>query len=130
MSKNAEILSHLYGLLMEMNAARKDEDVLAGIDLDGDEFIQRHLRNVRLLSAKYGAVVYKKRFETIKQKLRQLRDLGEDEFSKMLSPSQTAEFMPLFRKFKELPKEDEESLLQDAQFLQILKSLDEEGSEG
>lgn len=129
MNKNAEILNHLYGVLMELNAGRSDDDVLSGIDLDTDEFLQRQLRHVKLLTSRARAISQKARFHKLLEKLQSIKSMGEEGLSKFLSPQQTNEFIPLFRKFKELSKEDEESIIEDAQFLQLLDLLENDEDE-
>jgi len=118
-----EVLNNLYGLLMEMNLLRSDEDVLSSADVFQDSFVQRHLRNIKQLSAKYAAISNRNQFEVLIDEFRKLKETGVDELKRLLRPEDLVELQPLFRKFEEITTEDEEAILEDQEFLQLLKHL-------
>jgi isopropylmalate/homocitrate/citramalate synthase len=120
---NAEILHHFYCLLAEVNFHQEDEDLDHGSSLSGDAFIQKHLRQIKLLSAHYKSQQNKSRYQEVIRELKRLKDLGADELKKLLTPDQQYQFQPMFSKFEDLSKKDEASILEDKELLQLLRIL-------
>lgn len=120
---NAEILNHFYGLLIEMNFHRAEEDVFSEKDYHDDPFIQKHLRQIKLLSAKYKALHTKSQYAAILVEIKRLKDIGIEELKNFLNPQEAIQLQPLFRKFEELSENDEASIADDQEMLQLIAAL-------
>lgn len=118
-----QILNNLYGLIMEMNLLQSDEDLLAQMNVSEDPFIQEHLKNIKRLSAKYAALENRKQYHALKDEFQKLKEKGVEELKKLLKPEEVVELQPLFRKFEEITPEDEEEILEDQKFLQLIEHL-------
>lgn len=120
---NADILNHLYSLLMETNFHQDDEDVFTDISLAEDAFIQKHLKEIKLKTAKYKALRFKNSYNSILAEIKRLKEVGFDEVRKLLNPKESIQLQPLFNKFEELSKKDEESITEDQELLQLISLL-------
>lgn len=120
---NADILNHLYSLLMETNFHQDDEDVFTDISLAEDTFIQKHLKEIKLKTAKYKALRFKNSYNSILAEIKRLKEVGFDEVRKLLNPKESIQLQPLFNKFEELSKKDEESITEDQELLQLISLL-------
>lgn len=122
---NSQILDHFHNLLMEINFLRPEEDVFGESGYQEDDFIQKHLRQIKLKMAKLRAEQNKGGFKAILEEIRRIKALGANEFNKLLNPEQQLQLQPLFRKFEELSEKDEASMANDAELLQIISVLKE-----
>lgn len=120
---NAAVLNHFYGLLIEMNFHRPEEDVFPDKNYRDDPFIKKHLQQIKLKSAKYKALLNKNRYTTLLAEIKRLKDIGFDEIKKFLNPQEAIQLQPLFRKFEELSKQDEASIAEDQELLQLIAAL-------
>lgn len=120
---NADILNHFYGLLLEMNFHQAESDLLSENMYKDDPFIQKHLRQIRLQSTKYKALLNKKSYITILDEINRLKSIGFEEIRKLLNPSEARQLQPLFRRFEELSEKDEASISEDQELLQLLNAL-------
>jgi len=118
-----QILNNLYGLLMEMNLLQSDDDTLAQVNISEDPFIQKHLKNIKLLTARYAAIANRSKYQTLKDEFHKLKERGVEELKKMLQPQDVVELQPLFRKFEEITPEDEQNIIEDQEFLLLLELL-------
>lgn len=118
-----QVLSNLYGLMMEINLHREDEDILDELKNNPDPQIEKHLTNIRRLTTKYKAHAYKLQFQKALDKLRQLKEKGIEEIKQFLNPEEQAQLVTLFRKFDETSPESEADLLDDDQFLSCMNIL-------
>ncbi len=118
-----KILSNLYGLMMEINYHREDEDVAQELQENPDTQIEMHLIRIKQITAKLKAEANQQRFAQAKEKLRQLKESGLEGLKQLITPEEKIQFAPLFRKFEELNKEDEESILEDQELLKMLEIL-------
>lgn len=118
-----QILNNLYGLLMEMNLLQSDEDLATEVNLSNDPFLKKHLKKIKLLSAQYAAISNKNAYQSLKDELLRLKKTGLEEIKKILSNKDVAELQPLFRKFEEITPEDEKSIIEDQEFLQMMEYL-------
>lgn len=118
-----QVLSNLYGLMMEINLHREDEDILEELKNNPDPQIEKHLTNIRRLTTKYKAYAYKLQFQKALDKLRQLKEKGIEEIKQFLNPEEQAQLVTLFRKFDETSPESEADLLEDDQFLSCMNIL-------
>lgn len=121
-----QILNNMYGLMMEINLHRSDEDILAETDTQ-DPFIRKHLQKIKQLTAKYTAVGNQSKFQQLKDEIQRLKELGIEEVKKLLNPQDQMQLQPLFRKFEELTEADEQSILEDQELLQMIEYLKTKG---
>lgn len=123
-TKNSkQILSDLYGLMMEINFHREDEKVLRELEENPDPQIDNHLFKIKKLSAQLRAKANQDRFEKAKEQLALLRQKGIEELHRLISPKERSQYAPLFRKFEELTTEDEKSIMEDQEFLKMLEII-------
>lgn len=122
-SSNALVLNHFYGLLIEMNFHRPEEDVFPEKNYRDDPFIQKHLQQIKLKSAKYKALLNKNRYTALLAEIKRLKEIGFDEIKNLLNPQEAMRLQPLFRKFEELSKKDEASISEDQELLQLIAAL-------
>ncbi len=118
-----QVLSNLYGLMMEMNYHRNDEEVLAELEQNPDTQIENHLLKIRQLTAKLKAQQNKYRFEKAIEQIRILKEKGIEELKRLINPIEQEKLIPLFRKFEELTSEDEAAILEDQELLHLLEIL-------
>lgn len=124
MSTNAkQILNNLYGLMMEINYHRTDEDVLAEYNEKPDVQVNSHLVKIRQISAKLQAEANKARYANAIEQIAKLKERGIEEFKKLFNPSEQAELVPMFNKFTELSKKDEAAILEDQEMLHFMEIL-------
>lgn len=120
---NGDILNHLYGLLLELNFHRPEEDVFSDEAYKEDPFIAKHLRQIRLRTAKYKALLHQNTYSAVLAEFRRLKEIGFEEIKKLLKPQETLQLQPLFSKFEQLSEKDEESIAEDQEFLQLINVL-------
>lgn len=120
---NSQILDHLQKLLLEINFHRPDEDVFDETGYQDNDFVKKHLRQIKLKMAKVKAEHNKGGFRAIMEEVRKLRQIGIEEINKLLNPEQRLQYQPLFRKFEDLSEKDEASILEDSELLQIISVL-------
>jgi hypothetical protein len=118
-----QILSDLYGLMMEIGFHREDEEVLKELQEHPDPQIENHLSRIKQISAKLKAEANRRRFVKAKEQLALLKQKGIEEIQRFITPQERVEYAPLFRKFEELTKEDEEAILEDQELLKFLEIL-------
>jgi hypothetical protein len=118
-----QVLSDLYGLMMEINYHRPDEDVLEELQQKPDAQLEKHLVKIRQISAKLMAQANKERFQKAIEQIRILKDKGLDELKKLISPHEQAQLVPLFRKFEELTEKDEAAIMEDQELLHLIEVL-------
>ena len=118
-----QVLSNLYGLMMEMNYHRPDQEVLAELRENPDLHLEKHLTKIRQITAKLKAQQNQERFQRIIEQIRDLKEKGLEELKKLIRPQEQAQLIPLFRKFEELTSEDEAAILEDQELLQLIEIL-------
>jgi len=117
------ILSDLYGLMMEINFHREDEEVLKELGENPDSQIEGHLLRVKQIKAKVRAEISRIRFARAKEQLILLKEKGIEELQRLISPQERVQYAPLFSKFEEMTKEDEENIMEDQELLKMLEFL-------
>lgn len=123
-SKNTkQILSDLYGLMMEINYHRSDEDVLSELQERPDQQLDKHLIQIKRLKAKLKASANENKFNKVLEYLEKLKNKGLEEIKKSLSPEEQGKLVPLFRKFDNLTEKDKKDILEDSEFLQYIELL-------
>jgi hemerythrin superfamily protein len=126
MKKNtAQILTNLYGLMMDINYHREDLDVLNDLKTKPDTFVEDHLTRIKRAIAKNKAAAQRQNIDLALDQLRQLKERGLEEIQKLLTTQEQAEYAQLFRKFEGFSKEDEASILEDKQLLKLLERIKE-----
>lgn len=121
-----QILSDLYGLMMEINFHREDDEVLKELQENPDPQIEKHLIRIKQFSTKMKAEANRIRFVKAKEQLALLKQKGIEEIQRLISPQERAQLAPLFRKFEELTKEDEEAIMEDQELLKLLEILNKQ----
>lgn len=121
-----QILSDLYGLMLEINFHREDEEVLKELQEHPDSQIEKHLLRIKQISANIKAETNRRRFLKAKEQLAQLRQKGIEEIQRLLTPEERIQYVPLYRKFKESSNEDEEDILEDQEFLKLIEILNKQ----
>ncbi|MCX2584352.1 hypothetical protein [Pedobacter sp. MR22-3] len=130
MSTNSkQILNNLYGLMLEINYHREDQEILLELEQKPDLQINNHLVKIRQLTAKLKAEATKARYADALDQLKKLKEQGIEEFKKMFSINEQANLIPMFNKFTELSKKDEEAILEDQEMLQFMSILKERTDE-
>lgn len=120
---NRDILNHLYGLLLELNFHRPDEDVFSDRTYSEDPFIAKHLKQIKLRTSKYKALLLQKTYSAVLAEFHRLKEIGFEEIKKLLKPQEAQQLQPLFSKFEQLSEKDEESIAEDQEFLQLISAL-------
>ena len=120
---NAEILNHFYRLLAEINFHQDEEDMQPPADSASEAFVDKHLRQIKLLRAQYKAQQTKSRYQQVLAQFKRLKEMGDDQLRKLLTPDQVRQFQPLFSRFEDLSKKDEASILEDQELLQLFSIL-------
>lgn len=118
-----QILSDLYGLMMEINFQREDEEILSELKEKPDPQIESHIIRIKQLTAKMKAEANRRHFIKAKEQLALLKQKGIEEFQQLITPQERVKYAPLFRKFEELTKEDEEAIMEDQELLKLLEIL-------
>lgn len=118
-----QILSNLYGLMMEINYHRPDNEVLAEIHGLSEDHINKHLLKIRQLRIKLQAQENKNRFNRAIEQLNLLKAKGLEELKKIITPEEQMQLLPLFRKFEEITKSDEQSITEDNELLYFIEFL-------
>jgi wobble nucleotide-excising tRNase len=130
---NKQILNNLYGLMLEINYHRDDDEILAELQAKPDALVDKHLAKVKQLTAKLKAEANRQRYQSAVQQLQMLKEKGIEQFKAMFSNTDQTKLVPMFNRFTELSQADEEAILEDQQmleFLEILKNkADEAGHE-
>jgi len=118
-----QVLSNLYGLMMEINYYRPDEEVQTELQENPDAQIEKHLVKIRQVKAKLKAQENSDRFQKAIDQIRILKERGLDELRKLISPQEQAQLVPLFRKFEELTDKDEAAIMEDQELLHLIELL-------
>jgi hypothetical protein len=124
-----QILSDLYGLMMEINYHREDEEVLKELLENPDPQIERHLNKIKQINAKVRAEANRIRFLKAKEQIALLREKGIEAIQNFITPQERLQLAPLFSKFEEMTSEDENDILEDQELLKMLEILNEKMNE-
>lgn len=128
-SNAKQILSDLYGLMMEINFHREDGEILRELQANPDPLIEKHLLRIRQINAKVRAAKNRNSFAKAKELLALLREKGIEEIQKLISPEERNQLAPLFSKFEKMTKEDEENIMEDQELLKMLEILNKKINE-
>lgn len=115
--------------MLEINYHREDQEILLQLEQKPDLQINNHLVKIRQLTAKLKAEATKARYADALDQLKKLKEQGIEEFKKMFSINEQANLIPMFNKFTELSKKDEEAILEDQEMLQFMSILKERTDE-
>lgn len=123
-SRNAkQILSDLYGLMMEINYHRSDQEVLKELQENPDPTLDKYLIQIKQMKARLRALENESRFQKAIEYFKSLKSKGIDEIKKSLSLEDQTTLIPLFRKFENLTTEDEKDILEDSELLKYIEIL-------
>jgi len=129
MPTNKQILNNFYGLMMDINYHRDDDEILAELALKPDALIDKHLAKIKQLTAKLKAEANRQRYANAVQQLKLLKEKGIEQFKTMFSSSEQAALVPMFNRFTELSQADEQAILDDQQMLEFLEILKNKADE-
>jgi hypothetical protein len=118
-----QLLSNIYGLMMEINLHRSDEEVWEELNANSDPQIDRHLRTIKQMQTKLKAASNKQRFIQVIEQLQLLKEKGIGELRKLIQPNEEAKLIPLFSKFEELTEQDQAAIMEDQELLELLEIL-------
>ena len=118
-----QVLSNLYGLMMEMNYHRQEEEVEAELQQNPNPLLDKHLLKIRQITAKLKSQQNQNRFQRALEYIKQFKEKGEEELRKLLGPQEQAQLVPLFRKFEEITENDEAAILEDQEFLNFIEVM-------
>lgn len=124
-----QILSDLYGLMMEINYHREDEEVLKELVKNPDQQIELHVNRIKQINAKVRAESNRIRFAKAIEQLALLREKGIEAIQNLITPQERLQLAPLFSKFEEMTNEDEKDILEDQELLKMLEILNEKINE-
>lgn len=124
-----QILSDLYGLMMEINFHREDDEVLKELQENPDAQIEKHLLRIKQIKAKVRAEASHIRFARAIEQLALLKEKGIDEIQRLITPQERIQYAPLFSKFEEMTKEDEANIMEDQELLKMLEILNKKMNE-
>ncbi|GAA4334926.1 hypothetical protein [Flaviaesturariibacter amylovorans] len=120
-----QILSNLYGLLMELNFHADGPDVMDELSDQEKQRVSLHLKKIKLLKTKYKAEANRQYFQRAFEQVQALKEKGIDELKKLLRPEDQMDLVPLFRKFEEITEKDKSSILEDTEILSMIELLKE-----
>ncbi|NCD70957.1 hypothetical protein [Mucilaginibacter agri] len=120
---NKQILNNLYGLMLEINYHQDDHDVLAELEAKPDAVVNTHMLKIKQLTAKLKAEANRQRYLDALSQLQLLKQKGIEEFKKLFSLSDQTKLVPMFNRFTELSKKDEQEILEDQEMLQFMEIL-------
>jgi len=121
-----QLLSDLYGLMMEINFHREDDEVFIELQKNPDPQIEKHIVRIKQITAKIKAEANRIQFVRAKEHLALLKQKGIEEIQRLITPQERVKYAPLFRKFEELTKEDEDSIMEDQELLKLLEILNKQ----
>jgi len=127
-----QVLSNLYGLMMEINIHRTDEELISELREYPDPQVENHLLKIKQLKVKLRAEENRVRYQQAIDQIKILKQKGLEEIKKIFNTEEQVQLLPLFRKFEELTKEDEAAILEDQEllhFMEILKNRIDENPE-
>src|SRR5690606_261583 len=113
-----QVLSNLYGLMMEINYHQPEEEIIAELQEKPDSQVEKHLVIIKQKLAKLKAHQNNFRFSQAIEQIRMLREKEFEELKNFISPQEQSQLVPLFRKFEELTEIDQVSILEDEELLQ------------
>ena len=120
-----QIINNLYGLIMEIDFHRLEDEIITELNNEPDKQIEKHLVSIKQFTAKLKAEVNRQRYNQALQQFSLLKKMGIDEIKKLIGPNESMQLQPLFRKFEELTENDEASILEDQQMLLLMEKLKE-----
>ncbi|MBS1532574.1 MAG: hypothetical protein JSU01_19880 [Bacteroidetes bacterium] len=118
-----QVLSNLYGLMMEINYYRPDKEILEELEQKPDAQLDAHLVKIKQLNAKLKAQANQERFQKAVDQIKVLKEKGLEELKRLISPQEQAQLVPLFRKFDELTEKDEAAIGEDQELLHLIEIL-------
>lgn len=118
-----QILSNLYGLMMEINYHRAEEEVLKELQEKPDPQLDKYLIKIKQLNTKLNGIANKNRFQKALEYIKEIKQKGLEELKDSLTFEDQQKLIPLFRKFEALNDEDEKEILEDSELLHYLEVL-------
>lgn len=119
-----DFVNRIYGLIIEANMHRPDEEVLPEISATTDEYYSNGLALVRQLNTKAKAHLNKSRFSQAQNLLDELLSASgsdlESFFKDLVSEPENDKILALFKNYQSLSEEDKKAMLLDNKILEII----------
>lgn len=119
-----DFVNRLYGLIIEANMHRSDEEVVPEINLTNDVYYSNGLALVRQLNTKAKAHLNKSRFSQAQQLLNELLsktgDNLESFFKGLTSEPESEKILALFKNYQSLSDADKQAMLLDNKVLELI----------
>ncbi|WP_146217412.1 hypothetical protein [Chitinophaga sp. S165] len=116
-------MNHFYGLLLDMNFQEPDDDIVRGDNYKQDPFIAKHLRHIKLRSAKIRVIQQQSLYNNLIAEIQRLKEFGFGKLQQLLSPTEAQQLQPLFNRFEQLTDKDAASIAEDQELLQLFTAL-------
>lgn len=124
LKEKVDFVNSLYGLMLEANLSRSDEEVLHGIDVKADPYLNQALTFIRQLNTKAKAQVNRSRFSNAQQMVEELISKAGNNldafFNGLVSEPENKEILAFFRNFQSLSDADKQAMLRDTKILEII----------
>jgi len=119
-----DFVNHIYGLIIEANMYRADEEVIPEINSTTDVYFSDGLAMVRQLNTKAKAFLNKNRFsqaqELLNEFLNKTGDNLEMLFKGLVSEHENEKILALFKNYQSLSEDDKKAMLLDNKILEII----------
>lgn len=130
LKEKIDFVNGLYGLMLEANLNRSDDEIMHGIDIKADPYLDQSLSFIRQLNTKAKAQLNKSRFNYAQQMLAELLnktgDNLEDFLKGILSEPENKEMLAFFSNFQSLSETDKKAMLLDNKILEIISKAKNE----
>ncbi len=120
-----QTICNLYGLLMEANINKPDNEILTELNLVKDDFVEYQLTKFKQSRAKYNAIFQKSKYSEIIEEFNRLRSIGIEKLKELFTQKEELQLEACFRKFEELTTADEKSIIEDQELILFIKKLKE-----
>lgn len=119
-----DFVNHIYGLIIEANMHRPDEEVLPEINSTTDVYYSNGMALVRQLNTKAKAQLNKNRFTQAQELLNELfQNAGsniESFFKGMSSEPENEKILAFFRNYQSLSEAEKKAMLMDNKVLELI----------
>ena len=124
MGKNEKIFETIFHLFQEASLQKSDEEILDELEESLNASYNKNLTLIRRLNTKAKAKIQKDIADEATNSLKDLiGGLGSEQFFNQISLKNPSLQTQLFSKFESMTKEDEESMLTDSKFLDLVRDL-------
>lgn len=119
-----DFVNRIYGLIIEANIYKTDDDLLAEVDVTNDQYFAKNIDHIRQLNTKASAELNRNRFAEAQMVLEELlhkAGKGIDEFLRgLVSEKENEKLIALFKNFESLSDTDKKAMILDNKILEII----------